>query len=443
MRVAGRSDRVSIEGGRRLAGTLRTPGDKSISHRALLIGALAEGTSALRGLSDGDDVVRTAAAVAAMGAEVDGGGASLRVTGGRRALGQPAPIDCGNSGTSMRLLAGVVAGFPWTTTLFGDASLSRRPMDRVAAPLGAMGAALEGRGQRVTPPLVVRGGRLRGIDWTPPMASAQVKSAILFAGLDAEGETIVREPVATRAHTEEMLAAAGADLEVEPRGKGRVITVRRSALRPLDLDIPGDPSQAAFWIVGACVVPGSEVVVTNLYAGPERIGFVGVLERMGARVSIGPLLEGAADVAAAHSQLSGTLVDAAEIPSLDEVPILAVAAAAATGTTTFRDVAELTVKETDRLAATVALVEACGGRARAEGDRLVVEGTGGIGPAPVRFDGRGDHRLAMAGVVAALASPAGGSIAGVGAIDTSYPAFLADLERAAGSGAWGPEAEAT
>ncbi len=441
MSTRGHAERISIEGGRPLRGTLRTPGDKSISHRALLIGALAEGTSLVRGISEGDDVARTAAALEAMGAVLRRADGALSIEGGRPALGQPPPLDCGNSGTSMRLLAGVVAGFPWTTTLFGDASLSARPMDRIALPLGAMGASVEGTGPTLTPPIVVRGTALRAIDWSPPMASAQVKSAILFAGLDAQGATVVREPLATRAHTEELLALAGADIEVESWGRGRVVTVRRSSLTAIDLDVPGDPSQGAFWIVGACVIPGSDVVVEHLYAGRERIGFLGVLERMGALVSRSGTAEGTADVAASHRELHGTEVDAAEIPSLDEVPALAVAAAAASGTTTFRDVSELRVKESDRLMATIALVEACGGAARAEGDRLIVEGTGRIGPGPVRLESRGDHRLAMAGVIAALASPGGGTIGGIGAIDTSYPRFLADLEALAGPGAWSASGE--
>jgi len=436
MTEAHRTDTVTIAGGRQLTGSLRTPGDKSISHRALLIAALADGTSTVRGLSDGDDVMRTAAAVAALGAAVEDSGGTVVIEGGRDRLHQAWEIDCANSGTGMRLLAGVVAGLPWTTTLTGDDSLSARPMDRIAEPLAAMGASVEGRGPTHLPPLVVAGGHLHGIEWTPSMASAQVKSAILFAGLDATGETIVRERVATRAHTEEMLRAAGAEISVEAWGTGRLVRLGASELRPLDLDIPGDPSQAAFWLVAACLVPGASVVVERVYSGKERIGFMAVLERMGASVRVGPATDGAADLSARHSTLRGTDVAAAEIPSLDEVPILAVAAAAADGTTTFRDVGELTVKETDRLAATIALVEAIGGLARAEGDDLIIEGSGAPATSVVRFHGRGDHRLAMAAMVAALAGADGGSIGGVASVGTSYPGFLADLEALAGSGTW-------
>jgi 3-phosphoshikimate 1-carboxyvinyltransferase len=392
----------------------------------------------VRGLSDGDDVAKTAAAMGALGASVRPDGAAVVIDGGRHRLHAAGPIDCGNSGTSMRLLAGLAASLPGTTTLSGDASLSARPMDRIAEPLDAMGASVTGTGPAVLPPLVVAGGGLHGIEWTPPMASAQVKSAILFAGLDASGETVVRERVATRAHTEEMLAAAGADITTEAWETGRLVRVRASQLRPIDLDIPGDPSQAAFWIVAACLVPNSAVVVERVYCGPERVGFMAVLARMGGSTGIGVESDGAADLSARHSSLVATDIEAAEIPSLDEVPVLAVAAAAARGTTTFRDVGELTVKESDRLAATVALVGAVGARAWADGENLVVEGNGAIGPGPVRFDSHGDHRLAMAALVGAVASPAGGTVSGVASVDTSYPGFLVDLDGLSGGGTWAP-----
>jgi len=436
-------DAVSVRGGAHLSGTVRTPGDKSISHRAVLIAALADGESIVRGASDGDDVARTAAAVEMFGATVTRRAGTLTIAGGRDALHAPAhAIDCGNSGTSLRLLAGVAASFPWTTRLFGDASLSTRPMDRIAVPLSAMGAIVQGRGTAILPPIVVGGGGLSGIEWTPPMASAQVKSCILLAGLHAAGETVVREPVATRAHTEEMLAQAGADIVVEPWGDGRSVRVRRSRLHPLDIDVPGDPSQAAFWLVAACVTPASSVAVEHVYAGRDRIGYVSVLERMGASIVLDGGPDGTSNMSARHSALQGTEIDAAEIPSLDEVPILAVAAVAARGTTTFRNVGELAVKESDRLAGTIALVEALGGRAWSERNVLVVDGAGAIGPGPVRFDSGGDHRLAMAGIVGALASPAGGMLRGVRSVQTSYRGFLDDLWSLAGPGAWSPADEA-
>ena len=279
-----------VDGGVPCHGTVRTPGEKSISHRAVILGALAEGTSVIHGLSDGADVAASLAAMEAMGAGVerhDDG--TIVVHGGRARLHRPdGPLDCGNSGTSMRLLAGLVAGFDWDTELVGDASLSSRPMDRVAEPLGLMGATIEGHGARCQPPLLVRGGALHGIDWTSKVVSAQVKSAIILAGLSAEGTTVVREAVTTRTHTEEMLAEAGADLTVEPWGEGRIVRVRASSLKPVERTVPGDPSASAFFVVAGCVVPGSAVDVAGVYGGPARLGYVSVLQRMGAAITLLP-----------------------------------------------------------------------------------------------------------------------------------------------------------
>ena len=430
---------VMVAGGAPLGGELRVPGDKSISHRALCIGALGEGTSVVRGLSDGDDVRRTRDALAALGAEVHDDGDIVTVSGGRGVLHVPgAPLDCGNSGTAMRLLAGLVAGLDGETVLVGDASLSSRPMDRVAAPLNAMGATVRGRGPRCCPPLTVKGGGLQGVEWTPEVASAQVKSAVLLAGLAARGVTVVHEPVRTRTHTEELLASAGADIEVVDDGPSRSVRVRASALRPLDLIVPGDPSQAAFWVVAGCVVPESAIRVRGIYAGETRTGFLGVLVRMGASVDvvIRPRDGGApsADVVARSGPLSGTVVHASEIPSLDEVPVLAVAAASAEGTTRFVGMGELRVKESDRLEGTARLVGAMGAASRVEGDDLVIEGVRpGGGLRHFRFDSGGDHRMAMAAAVAALAAGPGESrVDGFSGVATSYPAFLQHLRHLGG-----------
>ncbi len=430
-----------VDGGVPCRGEVRTPGEKSISHRSVLLAALAEGTSVVHGLSDGADVAASLAAVEAMGVRVERDGPDTVVLhGGRSRLHEPAhPLDCGNSGTSMRLLCGLVAGLAWTTELIGDESLSGRPMDRVAEPLALMGAIVGGRGDRCLPPLRVVGGSLHGIDWTSKVASAQVKSAVLLAGLAAKGATVVREAVTTRTHTEEMLAEAGADITVEPWGEGRIVTVRPSTLKPLERTVPGDPSAAAYFAVAAAVVPGSAVDVADVYHGPARLGFATVLQRMGADVTLLPAADpdhadpdhaGTATirVKAGARPLTATKVAAAEIPSLDEVPILAVAAAVAEGTTVFSDVGELRVKEVDRLAAVAEMVEAFGAIARVEGDTLAITGVGG----PLRgarFDSRGDHRMAMAAAVAALAAAPGerSLITGFGAVATSYPAFADDL----------------
>jgi 3-phosphoshikimate 1-carboxyvinyltransferase len=423
-----------VDGGTPCRGTVRTPGEKSISHRSVLLGALAEGTSVIRGLSDGDDVAASLAAVVAMGAgaerQADG---TLVMQGGRARLHRPdGPLDCGNSGTSMRLLAGLVAGFDWETELTGDESLSGRPMDRVAEPLGLMGAVVTGRGERCLPPVHVRGGALHGIDWTSKVVSAQVKSAIILAGLSAAGTTTVREAVTTRTHTEEMLTEAGADLTVEPWGEGRIVTVRASSLKPVDRTVPGDPSASAFFAVAGCVVPGSTVDIADVYDGPARLGYLDVLRRMGAAITLMAGEPGTTTIRATAGPLTATEVRASEIPSLDEIPALAVAAAVASGTTVFLDVGELRVKEVDRLVAVADMVETFGAQASIDGDTLAITGVGG----PLRgarFDSRGDHRMAMSAAIAALAAGAGerSLITGFGAVETSYPTFADDLERLA------------
>ena len=454
---------LELSGGRPLNGNVEVPGDKSISHRALLVATLAEGMSVVRGLSVGEDVRRTEQAVRAMGAEVrhtGGRGSSPRgsreheteVTGGRGRLAQPAgPIDCGNSGTTMRLLAGLVAGEDWTTELIGDASVSARPMDRIAKPLGLMGARITGNGPRSQPPLRIQGGSLRAIHYEPPQASAQVKSAVLLAGLAATGATSVHEAVPTRRHTEELLEIAGADIEESHDSGGHRVSVRPSELGPFELSVPGDPSQAAFWAVAACLVPGSEVALPDIYAGAARRGFIDVLARMGADLTEEPSatresssLAASSDLVVRYGPLRATDVAAAEITGLDEVPVLAVAASLAEGTTTFHDMAELRVKESDRLAGTARLVSAFGGSTEIRGDDLVVHGVGRLVAA--EFDAAGDHRMAMAAAVAALAAvgpgasgggvgplgPGGSVIHGWESVATSYPGFERDLADLAG-----------
>jgi 3-phosphoshikimate 1-carboxyvinyltransferase len=409
---------LRITGGRPLRGRVRVPGDKSISHRALMLAALAEGTSAVRGLSDGDDVHRTRTAVEALGAVVEG----ERILGGRTRLHEaPDVIDVGNSGTTIRLLAGLCAGFDWLTVMTGDASIRRRPMARVAEPLRAMGAEVEGRSGTL-PPLVVRGGGLKGMSHELTVPSAQVKSAILLAALSAEGETVVTQRPRTRAHTEELLALAGADVALSP--DGLTVTVRPGNLRPFELVVPGDPSQAAFWLVAAGIVPGSDVVVENVYLGPARDGFVRVLARMGLAVE----RVGESDLRASYrGPLHATEVSSEEVPGLiDEIPVLAVAAAVADGTTLFSGVGELRVKESDRMAAIGIQLSALGAAVELDGDRLVVHGTGGRLRA-THVDSGGDHRMAMALAVAGLAADGETWVGGWDAVTTSYPRFEDDL----------------
>ena len=407
-----------------LRGTAHLPGDKSVSHRALLYAGLAEGTSQVRGLSDGDDVARTRSALLALGVEMDGD----HVRGGRSRLAEAErSIDLGNSGTGLRLLAGLAAGLPFLTILEGDRSIHRRPMGRVVEPLRAMGAAVDGRDGGRLAPLVVRGGDLHGIDYAPPVPSAQVKGAILLAGLAADGVTTVREPVVTRRHSEELLARFGATVETEATtGGGQVVRVRPGALAPTELDVPADPSQAAFLAVAACLVPGSEVRLERVYVGPGRAGFVEVLRRMGAAVEVVARDATTADLVVGHAPLTATTVGGAEVPDcIDEIPVLAVAAAFAEGTTRFVDAAELRVKESDRVAAVVAGLRAIGARAEELPDGLVVEGDPTLSPQG-RVDAHGDHRVAMAFAVAALR---GGPVTvdGFASVATSWPGFADTL----------------
>lgn len=416
---------LTVRGPGPVRGTLRAPGDKSVSHRALVLGAMAEGTTTVRGLSAGEDVARTRAAVAALGATVadDGGeGDAVVVTGG--ALGEPATVlDVGNSGTAIRLLAGVCAGVDGLSVLAGDRSVTGRPMDRVAVPLRAMGAAVDGRRGGTYPPLAVRGGRLRGIDYELPVPSAQVKGAVLLAGVAATGETVVRERAATRAHTEELLAAFGADV-VADRAAGTV-RLRPSPLRGCAVEVPGDPSQAAFWVVAACAVPGSELTVEGLYLGPARTAFLDVLARMGADLDVD---RASGIVRARGGPLRGTDVGGAEVPALvDEVPALAVAAACADGPSRFTGLAELRLKESDRVATVPAMLAAFGAGAGPLADGFVVAGGGRLRGGEV--DAGGDHRIAMAAAVAGLAATGETTVSGWEAVATSYPGFEEDLRR--------------
>jgi 3-phosphoshikimate 1-carboxyvinyltransferase len=411
---------LAVSGGRPKRGRVRVPGDKSISHRALLLGALAPGVSTIRGLSPGADVASTRQAILQLGAAIDGD----RVHGGELHAATE-PIDAGNSGTTMRLLAGVCAARPWHSELRGDASLSRRPMDRVALPLILMGAEIRGEGSTVLPPLVIKGAALTGIDYELPVASAQVKAAVLLAGLDAHGETIVRERVRTRAHTEEMLARFGADVQVTDGG--RTTRVRRSTIQPFEVDVPGDPSQAAFWVVTALVVPDSEIVVEGVYIGPGRSGFLDVLSRMGADVDVQTRADGSADIRARHGRLRSTDIAPDEVPSLvDELPVLAVAAAHAEGVTRVRGAGELRVKETDRIAAITTELTRLGVDIEPREDGFVVHG-----PTPrwrgAIVDAHGDHRIAMALAVAASAIDDETTVSGWDAVAISYPGFGEEL----------------
>ena len=411
-----------------LHGRLRVPGDKSISHRALLLASLAEGTSTITGLSGGADVRATLAAMELFGAGVDrAGDGTVVIHGGRERLHEPeSVVDVGNSGTGIRLLTGWATGIDGITILQGDASIARRPMGRVVDPLRSMGARIDGRRRGQLPPLVIRGSELDGIDYHLPVPSAQVKGAILLAALDAGSPTTVREAVPTRAHTEEMLASCGVRVDASAGS----VTVHPGPLAPGRFEVPADPSQAAFWVVAACITPGSDLVLEDVYVGPQRATFLDVLTRMGARLEISELdtVTNSATIRARYAPLKGTDVGGAEIPGLiDEIPVLAVAAACAEGSTVFADAEELKVKESDRIATTVSALHALGADAEGRRDGLAVNGRSGRRLSGGEVRSEGDHRVAMAAAVAALAASGPVHIAGWEAVATSYPGFEEDL----------------
>ena len=403
-----------------LRGRIRVPGDKSISHRAIMLSALAVGTSRITGLLEGEDVLATAAAMRKMGAHVERHQDGTWVVDGVGvgALLQPeTALDMGNSGTSTRLLMGLIASHPIQATFTGDASLSKRPMARVIEPLSQMGAEVTATsGDRL--PLILRGAAPAvPIRYRLPVASAQVKSAVLLAGLNTPGVTTVIEPVATRDHSERMLRGFGAELTVDVEADGtRVISVRGEAeLRPQVIDVPGDPSSAAFFVVAALLVEGSDVVIENVGLNPTRAALLGVLRAMGgsieeiARRDVGG--EPVADLRVRHSPLRGIDVDPAVAPSMiDEFPILFVAATLAQGRTTTTGLHELRVKESDRLAVMATALTASGARVEEREDGLVIDGSGGErlrGAANHPIATHLDHRIAMSTAVAGLVSTGG------------------------------------
>jgi 3-phosphoshikimate 1-carboxyvinyltransferase len=408
-----------------LRGTVGVPGDKSISHRAAIFAALAEGTTRIRNFLPANDCLATLDVVRGLGIEIEYGSEEVLVHGrGLNGLREPTrPLECGGSGTTMRLMSGLLAGQPFYSVLASNAQLARRPMDRVAVPLRAMGATILGREGGRYAPLSIVGGSLAGIRYEMPVASAQVKSAILLAGLFAEGETEVVEPAPSRDHTERMLRAMGAPIHVE----GNVVSVHRAAhLNALDIRVPGDISSAAFLAAAAAIVPGSRITIPGVGLNPGRVGIVNVLRRMGAALSLhNERLENGepvADIEIEHSALLGTQISPEEVPGLiDELPVLAVIATQADGVTEVRGAAELRVKETDRIATTVGELQRLGAGIEALPDGFIVRG-------PVQLkcgevSSHGDHRLAMSLAVAALAADGESTIEDTACIADSFPGF--------------------
>jgi 3-phosphoshikimate 1-carboxyvinyltransferase len=422
---------VIVEPAVSVRGDLAVPGDKSISHRALLVGAIADGESEVEGLGVSEDVLATVEAVRALGVEVELDGDRARVHGqGLRGLRAPAgPIDCGNAGTLMRLLAGVLAGQEGRFELVGDESLSRRPLERVAEPLELMGARVETTDGHA--PLVVEGGALRAIRYELPVASAQVKSCVLLAGLFArEGPTTVLEPAPSRDHTERMLEGAGARVGRKP-GAPSVSPVDR--LRPLQLEIPGDISSAAPFLVATCALAGSELRVHGVGVNPTRTGFLSVLERMGARISVFNRRvsggEPVADLEVGAAELVGTTVAPAEVPLLvDELPLFALVAGLARGESVVRGAQELRVKESDRIETVKNVLRPLGIRIETANDGFRVRGVPSRPKGGGVVDAGGDHRISMLAAVAGLVSREGVRIEGAESVAVSFPDFFAMLE---------------
>ena len=421
---------MKVEPATAMRGHIAVPGDKSISHRAVLLGAIGDGETIVSGFGRSGDTEATIAAVRALGAtvheeDVD----TLRVEGaGLRGLRAPdVPIDCGNSGTTLRLLAGILAGQPGRFELTGDESLRRRPVDRIAEPLAQMGATVETTDG--TPPLTIEGGELRGIRYELPVASAQVKSCVLLAGLYAQGRTTVVEPLPTRDHTELMLAAAGVRVTRQQR---RVSVGPVESLGLGEVVVPGDFSTAAPFVVAATLLPGSELTIHDVGLNPRRIGLLDVLARMGARITIFHRHrsggEPVGDLEILSAELTATTVRAEEVPLLvDELPLFALAAACARGESRVEGARELRVKETDRIETVTAALRAFGIRITPADDGFVVRGVPSR-PRGGAMDSQDDHRIAMLGAVAGLVSRDGADVGGAEAVAVSFPGFFELLD---------------
>ena len=420
-----------------LNGTLSAPGDKSISHRSLILNAIAEGEARVTGLSGGDDVLSTMRCLQSMGVSIEPGTeeGSFTVIGGGPTLRESTDIlDAGNSGTTMRLLSGLLASQPFLSVLTGDGSLRTRPMGRVVQPLKQMGAQVMGRSEDTLAPLIFRGGDLRGIEYTMPVASAQVKSCIMLAGMFADQDTVLHQPALSRDHTERMLTAMGASVETD----GLDLTVRSGPLHSVDIAVPGDISSAAFWLVAGLCHPNARVLVQGIGLNPSRTGIMEALQAMGAGPSLSLVderMEGGepvADLLVTPGELTGIEVGGDLIPRiLDELPILAVAACFANGTTVIRDAAELRVKESDRINTTVTELSRLGARIEEREDGMVIHGSGSLQGAACRS--WGDHRLAMSLGVAGLLAHGETVVHDADAATVSYPQFWDHLASLSGT----------
>jgi len=433
---AGPMNPFRVKRGSPIAAEIAVPGDKSISHRAIMLAALSNGPCRITGFLEGEDCLSTLAIISALGVRVERPTSdAIIVHGCKGAFSPPTEdLDCGNSGTTMRLMSGLLAAQPFPSRMVGDASLSKRPMRRVIEPLSRMGARLRALGEGERPPLEIQGGALHGIDYTSPVASAQVKSAILLAGLLADGITSVTEPAPSRDHTERMLKYFLVKLRREEVREAplarpsscKVTLAGRQVLESRDFAVPGDISSAAFWLVATAARPGSRVVVRGVGLNPTRTGILDVLVRMGARVrehvTASEQTEPAGTVEVLGSALHGTTIGGAEIPNvIDELPAIAVAAALAKGETVIKDAAELRVKETDRIAAVAGNLRAMGVRVDEAPDGMTIHG--GTELKGCQLQSFGDHRIAMAFSVAGLFAKGTTEIHDTACVATSYPGF--------------------
>ena len=417
-----------------LRGSIAPPGDKSVSHRALILNAIASGSATVTGLSSGEDVLSTMRCLRGMGARIEAGDeGTVTVHGSQDGLNEPEDIlDAGNSGTTMRLLSGLLASQPFLSVLTGDRSLRSRPMGRIVQPLRLMGAHILGRHNDTLAPLTIRGGSLKGIEYTMPVASAQVKSSIMLAGLFAEGETVLHQPAHSRDHTERMLKAMGGEVEED----GLSLILRPASLTAVDVTVPGDISAAAFWMVVGLCHPDARITIRGVGVNLTRGGILETLEAMGGRiVQENHRLEGGepvADLVVESSDLVGTEVGGELIPKIiDEVPVLAVAACFAKGTTVIRDAQELRVKESDRILTTVQELSQLGARIEELPDGMVIHGTGRL--IGGRCRSHGDHRLAMALGVAGLLAEGETEVDGAQDANISYPQFWQHIQELTGS----------
>ncbi|UFJ42767.1 3-phosphoshikimate 1-carboxyvinyltransferase [Brevibacillus humidisoli] len=415
----------------KIEGTVRVPGDKSISHRAVMFGSLAEGKTTISGFLPGADCLSTIDCFRRMGITIEQQGDQVTVYGkGWYGLKEPDQrLDVGNSGTTIRLMTGIMATQPFHSVLEGDESIAKRPMRRVVGPLREMGAKIDGRQNGEYTPLAIRGGKLNGISYRSPVASAQVKSAILLAGLQADGTTSVEEPHLSRDHTERMLKAFGIDVRHEG---SRVSVSGGQTLKGRDIFVPGDISSAAFLIAAVMMVPDSSLVIEQVGINPTRTGIIDAVQAMGGRLEIvnERLIneEPVADLHVFHSELRGTVIEGDLIPRLiDEIPVIAVMAAQANGRTVIRDAQELKVKETDRIATVASQLAKFGASVTPTEDGLVIEG--GKSLVGAEIDSMGDHRIGMAMAIAGLAAEGETTIANAEAINVSFPGFAETLER--------------